>query len=197
MDRTTPTSQLTAVEAARAELRDLLRERSFRRGTFTLASGRRSDFFIDCKQTVLTARGHRLVGQVMFDALGALPPCEAVAGVALGGCPLASAVSLTSELNGRPLPALFVRKQTKDHGTRRLVEGDRALRPGMPVALLEDVITTGGSTLAAVESLRSAGAKLAGVVVLVDRREGGAAALDEAGLSWVSVFTRQDFIPDG
>jgi orotate phosphoribosyltransferase len=180
---------------ARGELLELLRERSFRRGTFTLASGRQSDFFIDCKQTVLTARGHLLVGQVMFDALAALPPCEAVAGVALGGCPLASAVSLTSEQRGRPLPALYVRKQTKDHGTKRLVEGDAALREGMPVVLLEDVITTGGSTLKAVESLRSAGATVAGVVVLVDRREGGAEALDATNLPWTSIFTRLDFIP--
>jgi orotate phosphoribosyltransferase len=179
---------------ARAELLELLRERSFRRGTFTLASGKQSDFFIDCKQTVLTARGHLLVGQVMFDALGSLPDCEAVAGVALGGCPLASAVSLVSEQQGRPLPALYVRKQTKDHGTKRLVEGDRALRKGMPVVLLEDVITTGGSTLKAVESLREAGANVAGIVVLVDRREGGAEALDQAALPWQTIFTRQDFI---
>lgn len=183
-------------ESHRAELLELLRERSFRRGEFTLASGKKSDFFIDCKQTVLTARGHLLVGMVMFEALNRLPSCQAVAGVALGGCPLASAVSLISEQQGRPLPALYVRKQTKDHGTRRLVEGDRALQPGMPVVLLEDVITTGGSTLKAVESLRGAGAEVAGVVVLVDRREGGAEALDAGGLAWTSVFTRQDFIPD-
>lgn len=182
--------------AARAELLELLRERSFRQGSFVLASGRESDFFIDCKQTVLAARGHLLVGQVMFDALTRLPRCEAIAGVALGGCPLASAVSLISAQRDRPLPALYVRKQIKDHGSRRLVEGDRALSPGMPVVLLEDVITTGGSTLKAVESLRAAGAELAGVVVLVDRREGGGEALDAAGLDWVSIYQRQDFIPD-
>jgi orotate phosphoribosyltransferase len=181
---------------AREELLSLLRRLSFRRGKFVLASGKESDFFIDCKQTVLGARGHLLSGVVMFDALDRLPRCDAVAGVALGGCPLASAVSLVSELRARPLPALYVRKEAKDHGTRRLVEGEVGAPGPAPVVLLEDVITTGGSTLKAVAALEAAGAKVAGVVVLVDRCEGGAEALDAAGMPWVSIFRRQDFIPD-
>jgi len=198
----TPPSTSTALPGlpeppdARAELLELLRRQSFRRGKFVLASGKESDFFIDCKQTVLGARGHLLAGTVMFDCLDRLPRCEAVAGVALGGCPLASALSVVSELRGRPLPALYVRKETKDHGTRRLVEGDSALGSGAPVVLLEDVITTGGSTLKAVAALGASGAKVVGVVVLVDRREGGTEALDAAAMPWVSVFRRQDFIPD-
>lgn len=172
----------------------MLRERSFRKQRVVLASGRESDFFIDCKQAVLTARGHALVGELMLEALGQWPRCEAVAGVELGGCPLASAVSLVSGLRNRPLPALYVRKETKEHGSRRRIEGDRALRPQLPVVLLEDVITTGGSTLRAVQSLRSAGADVQGVVVLVDRLEGGAEALTEAGVELVSLFTRHDFI---
>src|SRR5512147_660044 len=87
----------------------ILRERSFERRRVILASGRESDFFIDCKQTVLTAEGHALVGEVMFQALAALPECDAVGGVELGGCPLASAVSLVSHAHGRDLPALYVR----------------------------------------------------------------------------------------
>jgi orotate phosphoribosyltransferase len=182
--------------SARERLVALLRERSFERKRVILASGRESDFFIDCKQSVLTAEGHALVGDLMFEALDALPACEAVAGVELGGCPLASAVSLTSYLRGRPLPALYVRKEVKDHGSRRLVEGDRALAKGTPVAILEDVITTGGSTLKAVEKLRLAGAEVVGVVALVDRLEGGAEAIREAGLPIVSICTRRDFMPD-
>jgi orotate phosphoribosyltransferase len=145
---------------------------------------------------VLTAEGHALVGSLMFDALDALPACEAVAGVELGGCPLASAVSLVSFVRGRPLPALYVRKEAKDHGSRRQVEGDKALRPGLPVVILEDVITTGGSTLKAVDKLRSLGAAVVGVVALVDRLEGGAEAIRAAGLPLVSICTRRDFIPD-
>jgi len=181
---------------SRLRLIALLRERSFERKKFTLSSGRESDFFIDCKQSVLTAEGHALVGELMFEALSGLPACEAVAGVELGGCPLASAVSLTSFVRGRPLDALYVRKEVKDHGSRKLVEGDRSLRQGVKVVILEDVITTGGSTLKAVEKLRSAGAEVVGVVALVDRLEGGAEAIRATGLPLLSICTRRDFMSD-
>ncbi len=181
---------------SRERLVELLRERSFERRRVILASGRESDFFIDCKQTILTAEGHALTGELMFGALAALPPCEAVAGVELGGCPLASAVSLVSFLRERPLAALYVRKEVKDHGSRRAIEGDKALRAGTKVAILEDVITTGGSTLKAVEKLRAAGADVVGVVALVDRLEGGAEAIRAAGLPLVAICTRRDFLPD-
>jgi orotate phosphoribosyltransferase len=185
----------------RERLVELLRELSFERKRVTLASGRESDFFIDCKQTVLTAEGHALVGELMFEALAGLPQCAAVAGVELGGCPLASAVSLVSFLRGRPLSALYVRKDVKDHGSRKLVEGDRALGAHgvgthVPVVILEDVITTGGSTLKAVEKLRAAGADVVGVVALVDRLEGGAEAIRGAGLPLLSICSRRDFLPD-
>ncbi|MBL9026363.1 MAG: orotate phosphoribosyltransferase [Myxococcales bacterium] len=181
-------------EHERKWLIELLRERSFEKKRVILASGKESDFFIDCKQTILTAEGHALVGSLMFDALEALPPCEAVAGVELGGCPLASAVSLTSFQRGRPLNALYVRKDVKDHGSKKLVEGDKTLRDGLPVVVLEDVITTGGSTLKAVEKLRSVGAVVVGVVGIVDRLEGGADALKAAGLPFVTLATRRDFM---
>jgi orotate phosphoribosyltransferase len=178
----------------RARLVELLTERSFQRKRVILASGRESDFFIDCKQTVLTAEGHALVGDLMLAALGDLPPADAVAGVELGGCPLASAVSLVSFEQGRPLPALYVRKARKDHGSEKLVEGDKSLFPGIRVALLEDVITTGGSSLKAVESLRAVGANVVGIVALVDREEGGAETIRAAGLPLVSVARRSDFM---
>jgi orotate phosphoribosyltransferase len=181
---------------SRARLVDLLRQRSFERKKVILTSGRESDFFIDCKQTVLTAEGHALVGELMLAALDRLPPCDAVAGVELGGCPLASAVSLVSFQKGRPLPALYVRKEQKDHGSKRLVEGDRAITPGMRVVVLEDVITTGGSTLKAVDKLRLAGATVVGVVALVDRLEGGGDVIRAAGLALETIATRRDFIPD-
>ena len=184
------------VRTPRERLVELLRERSFERKRVVLASGRESDFFIDCKQAVLTAEGHALVGELMFEGLDGLPRCEAVAGVELGGCPLASAVSLVSFVRGRPLAALYVRKDAKDHGSRKLVEGDRALRPGIPVVILEDVITTGGSTLKAVEKLRAVGVDVVGVVALVDRLEGGAEAIRAAGLPLLSICSRRDFLPD-
>lgn len=180
---------------ARARLLDLLRERAFERKRVVLASGRESDFFIDCKQAVLTAEGHALCGDVMLDALSALGSCAAVAGVELGGCPLASAVALTSFRRGAPLDAIYVRKDAKDHGSRRQLEGNTRLPPGSRVALLEDVVTTGGSTLKAAAKLREAGYEVAGVVALVDRDEGGRAAIEAEGLKLVALFTRHDFIP--
>jgi orotate phosphoribosyltransferase len=180
----------------RDRLLELLRTRSFARKRVVLASGKESDFFIDCKQTVLGAEAHALVGQLMLDALAELPACDAVAGVELGGCPLASAVALTSHLRGAPKDAVYVRKEAKDHGSKRLVEGDTQLSPGAKFVILEDVTTTGGSTLKAVEKLRAAGYEVVGVVTLVDRLEGGREALQAAGLPVVAVYTRRDFIPD-
>ncbi len=182
---------------ARDRLLELLRARSFERKRVVLASGRESDFFIDCKQAVLTAEGHALVGQVMLDALAGLPACVAVAGVELGGCPLASAVALTSFQRGAPLDAVYVRKDAKDHGSKRLLEGNTRLPPGAAVVLLEDVVTTGGSTLKAAAKLRDAGYVTAGVVALVDRLEGGREGIEGGGLVLRSIFTRDDFIPPG
>jgi orotate phosphoribosyltransferase len=179
---------------ARGRLLELLRTRSFERKRVVLASGKESDFFIDCKQAVLTAEGHALAGEVMLEALSALPGCVAVAGVELGGCPLASAVALTSFQRGAPLDAIYVRKDAKDHGSRRMLEGNTRLPPGARVALLEDVVTTGGSTLKAAARLRENGYEVAGVVSLVDRLEGGREAIEAQGLTLVAIYTRDDFM---
>lgn len=181
---------------SRVRLLELLRTRAFERKRVVLASGRESDFFIDCKQAVLSAEGHALVGDAMLEVVrSGLPACVAVAGVELGGCPLASAVALTSFTRGTPLDALYVRKDAKDHGTRRLVEGAKGLPAGSPVVLLEDVVTTGGSTLKAADKLRDAGYPVVGVAALVDRLEGGREAIEAQGLGLLALYTRYDFIP--
>lgn len=182
---------------ARARLLDLLRTHAFARRRVVLASGRESDFFIDCKQIVLSAEGHVLTGAVLFEELSHLAPCVAVAGVELGGCPLASAVAFTSFQRLGPLDAVYVRKDAKDHGSARLLEGNSRLAPGAAVALLEDVVTTGGSTLKAASKLREAGYLVVGVLALVDRLEGGRQAVEAGGLRLVTLFTRDDFIPPG
>lgn len=180
--------------AARDRLLALLRERSFARGKFRLASGRESDWLVDCKRVVLGAEGHALAGEVLLEAVRALsPPVVAVAGVALGGLPLASAVSLTSHLARADLPALYVRKEAKDHGTGTLVEGLEAVPKGGRVALLEDVVTSGGSSIAAAAKLRAAGLDVGAVVALVDRQEGGREALARAGIELFALYTRADF----
>jgi orotate phosphoribosyltransferase len=172
-----------------------LRALSFQRRRVVLASGKESDFFIDCKQAVLTAEGHALVGELVGAALAGLPTrVAAVAGVELGGCPLASAVSMASVRAGTPLDAIYVRKEAKSHGSQRLIEGGTRLPPGASVALLEDVVTTGGSTLAAAAKLREAGFAIAGVVALVDRLEGGREAIEAGGLPFHALYTRADFM---
>ncbi|MEM9073320.1 MAG: orotate phosphoribosyltransferase [Myxococcota bacterium] len=177
-------------------LLELLRERSFRQGTFTLASGRTSDFFIDCKPTVLSAEGHALVGPALLREIRSLAPnVVAVAGVVLGGCSLASAVSLASWPK-EPLDAIYVRKQPKDHGSQQRIEGAARLSAGAPIALVEDTVTTGGSTLRAAEALKNAGFVVAAVASVVDRREGASEAFAAAGLPFRSLYTRGDFIPE-
>lgn len=181
----------------RDRLLGLLRERSFKRGTFTLTSGATSDFFIDCKKTVLSAEGHALIGRLMLDATRALvPDVEVVAGVELGGCSLASSVALVSFRDGRPLDAIYVRKQAKGHGTKKQIEGGDLLAPGTRIVVLEDTVTTGGSTLRAVEVLKESGYVVPGVVAIVDRLEGGADAIRAAGLAYAAIYTRTDFMGD-
>jgi orotate phosphoribosyltransferase len=177
-------------------LLELLRTRSFARRPVVLASGKHSDFFIDCKQTVLLAEGHALVGEAMFRAASQLSLWpKAVAGVELGGCSLASSVALISQQRGQPIDAMYVRKALKDHGAPKWVEGDSHLRDHDPVVVVEDVITTGGSTLRAVQKLRERPLNVVGVIALVDRMEGGASALAEAGVPLIALYRRTDFIP--
>ena len=180
--------------ASRDRLLELLRERSFARKRVVLASGKESDFFIDCKQTVLCAEGHALVGELMFAEAAKIEKLAAVAGVELGGCPLASAVALVSFQRGAPLDAIYVRKEVKDHGSKRLLEGDARLAPGARVVILEDVVTTGGSTLKCAEKLRAAGFDVARVIALVDRLEGGREAIEAEGLPLTALYTRADFM---
>jgi orotate phosphoribosyltransferase len=179
------------------QLLELLRERGFRRGHFVLSSGKESDFFIDCKPAVLLARGHALVGQALLKRIGdALGPVSAVAGVELGGCPLASAVASASWAQGTPLDAVYIRKTTKEHGTKKMLEGADHLEPGARLAIVEDTVTTGGSTLRAVKAVREAGFEVAGVITIVDRLEGGAEAIRGAGLTFSTLYDRTDFMGD-
>jgi orotate phosphoribosyltransferase len=180
--------------SARPRLLQLLKLHSYQKRRVILASGKESDFFIDCKQTVLTAEGHALAGELLYEALLPLEHCSAVAGVELGGCPLASAVSMVSFLRGSPLDAIYVRKEAKDHGSQRLLEGTSRLKPGAHVAILEDVVTTGGSTLEAAKKLIAAGYSVAAVITLVDRLEGGGEAIEAAGFAFTSIFSRDDFV---
>lgn len=178
-------------------LLDLLRDRGFRRGHFILSSGKESDFFIDCKPAVLLAEGHALVGRALLERIrDLLGSVSAVAGVELGGCPLASAVACASWQEGDPVDAVYIRKVGKQHGTRKLLEGADRLGPNAKLVIVEDTVTTGGSTLRAVQAVRDAGFDVAGVIAVVDRLEGGAAAIREAGVVFSTLYDRTDFMGD-
>lgn len=191
-----PTADTTARD--RARLLELLRTQSFARRKVVLSSGKESDFYIDCKQTALTAEGHVLIGR-LFNALirAHAPDAVGAGGLTLGADPLASAVSLTSFLEGRPLAAFIVRKEPKGHGTGQWMEGRSQFSAGAPVAILEDVVTTGASTLKAIERVQQEGLTVRGAFALVDRLDGGREAIEAAGQKLFALFTRHDFIPEG
>jgi orotate phosphoribosyltransferase len=187
---------LPGLEPQRDRLLALLRRLAYERRTVTLSSGRTSDFYIDCKRVSLTAEGHFLIGQLLRAAIERVAPqAEAVGGLTLGADPLVSATSFASFIAGRPLAGFLVRKEPKGHGTGQWLEGS-SFRPGTPAVIVEDVITTGASTLRAIERARSAELSVVHVVALVDRDEGGREAVaEEAPVA--SLFTRHDFVTDG
>jgi orotate phosphoribosyltransferase len=176
----------------RRELLDLVLEVSFRRERVTLASGKQSDFYLDLRQTLMRPRGVALAGELVLDRLLAGPPVESVGGMAVGAVPLVSAVLAAAAARDpkSPLLGFFVRKQAKGHGLGRRIEGGFA--SGQVVALVEDTVTTGGSTLDAVDAVVAEGGKIARVLCLVDRCEGAAEAFRDRGIELEALFTRAD-----
>ncbi|MFM7267897.1 MAG: orotate phosphoribosyltransferase [Cyanobium sp.] len=179
----------SSVAEARALLLRLLAERAYRRGSFTLASGRQSDHYVNCKPVSLSGVGLALLGSQMLAQVE--PEAAAVAGLTLGADPLVSAVALQAALKGRTLDALIVRKEAKGHGTGAWLEGPLP-SAGSLICVLEDVVTTGGSALKAVVQLREAGYRVERVVAIVDRQEGGAEAMAAAGLELRSLFLLEE-----
>jgi orotate phosphoribosyltransferase len=180
----------------RDRLLELLRQLSFERRRVILASGKESDFYIDCKRTALTAEGHVLVGRCLLaEVLLVQPLVRAVGGLTLGADPIASAIALTSFLQGHPVDAFIVRKEPKGHGTGQWIEGRRTIPDGSRVIVLEDVVTTGGSALKAIERCRAERLEVVACLALVDRLEGGREAVEASGVPLRSLFTRKDFLP--
>jgi orotate phosphoribosyltransferase len=205
----------------RSALLDLIATHSFKLGDFTLASGAKSDYYIDCRITTLHAEGGRLSGLVLYDLIREhVPQAEAVGGLTMGADPLVSNIAsasacavadhreileLASELDleddESPVPdeeepalihGFLVRKAEKAHGTGRKIEG--FLKPGAHVVIVDDVCTTGGSTITAIEAAREAGMIVAGVLCLVDREQGGRAKIEAAadGAPFIAAFTATD-----
>lgn len=182
-------------EQSREELRQLLRRRSVRTGDFVLASGRRSSYYIDARLTTMSGEGQLLIGRLGLEALdfrGWMP--GSIGGLTLGADPVAYAVAHAAAAAGRTLDAFTVRKEAKAHGTGRLIEGN--LVEGMAVIVVEDVVTTGDSALRAISAVQEAGARVLGVLALVDREEGGRDRIAGAGHDAVCLFTASELLRD-
>lgn len=179
------------------KLKNMIKEKSFRKGQFTLASGVESEYFFDLKPTMLDPLGSNLIAEAVLSKLnflydvGIINRVDAVGGMAVGGVPIVSVISAVSHLKGHPMPVFFVRKATKDHGTERLIEG--TLEVGWTVVLVEDVTTTGDSIMQAVRAVREAGCEVHDIITLVDRLEGAVENLNEEGIELHAIFTRADF----
>jgi orotate phosphoribosyltransferase len=176
------------------ELIDILCRKSFkysREPSFKLVSGTLSRFYVNCKPTTLSARGMYLAGHLIFDEIKD-SKISGVGGLTFGADPLAVATAFASGINARPINAFSIRKTRKDHGIIRWVEGD--VQPGQRVAIIDDVATTGGSTIKAVERARSEGLEVVKAVILVDRQEGGLDNIREKVGQVCAIITRDDLM---
>jgi len=177
-------------QSAREELLEVIIEKSFRLGEFTLSSGLKSDYYIDCRTTTLDARGAELTGRVFLDLIQSRGwKAEAIGGLTLGADPIVVAVSVISSQQQTPISGFLVRKSEKTHGMGQRIEGFQ--KKGAPVVIVDDVCTTGSSTIQAIEAARGFGFSILGVACLVEREEaGGRPAVEQAAApaAFISIF---------
>ena len=162
-----------------------------RKPIFKLTSGKASHFYMDCKKVSLSPEGAFLIGRLFFDWIKGMP-VDAVGGMTLGADPIATAISLISFIQNRPIPAFIVRKAPKGHGSLQQIEG--TLGEDSQVVIVEDVVTSGGSTLQTIDVLKKAGHRPLAVMAIIDRQEGGAEKIAEEGIRFESLYTLQDFL---
>jgi len=178
----------------RERLKQIILELSYEKRKVTLASGRESDFYFDGKQTTLHAEGGLLVGKLFYDAIRDVENVQGVGGITLGADPIATATSIAAYLDGRPMHAFIIRKEPKGHGTGQWLEGRKNLPPGSRVVIVEDVVTTGGSSMKAVRRAEEEGLVVLGIVALVDREEGGRENIEAEGVWLRSIFTKSQLL---
>ena len=184
---TYPTLELGLDTEGTRRIREIAGEvGAFLTGEFTLTSGKKSNYYIDGKKITLSPEGAYLVGKAIFDEL-IKTGVDAIGGVATGAYPIVTAVALVSHLEGKPIPAFIVREVPKEHGTMRKIEGH--LKQGSRVAIVDDVLTTGGSVSRAIEAVEAAKCKVVKVIVLVDRHEGGSDRLKKEGYDFTTLLS--------
>jgi len=179
----------------RKQLMGIVRDLSYEEREVTLASGRKSNFYFDGKQTTLHAVGGLLVGKAFWEEVKQFPgPIHGVGGLTLGADPIATATSVAARLEGKEVHAFIIRKEPKGHGTGQWLEGRKNLPPGSRVVIVEDVTTTGGSSMKAVARAEEEGLEVVGIVTLVDREEGARENIEGAGQTLRAVFTRNEVV---
>lgn len=189
-DRTYNSSLGTAdTHTLRKVLLDLIVKYAYVEGDFVLSSGANSSYYINCKQVTLRAEGALALGRLLLELLP--EDTAAVAGLTLGADPMVSAVSVVSAYEAQPIPALIIRKKPKGHGTKAYIEGP-TLTPGAKIVVLEDVVTTGGSALTAVERLQDAGYEVTQILSLVDREQGGGELYKTKNIKFEALFSIQE-----
>jgi orotate phosphoribosyltransferase len=172
--------------ANRERLKLILKENSILRGKFRLSSGKESDYYIDARLTTLHPEGVYLVGKIFLEIIRKDSQIQAVGGPTMGADPIVGSIISQSHQDGYPVRGFLVRKEGKQHGTGKLIEGN--LKPGDKVAIVEDVATTGGSILKAIEAVRSSGASVKKILVIVDRDEGARKVFEDMGYEFFSIF---------
>src|SRR5436189_6266043 len=183
------------MDNARRQLREIIRQKSLRTGEFTLSSGKRSSYYLDCRMTTLDPTGALLIGRLMLDCIRKHNiQADAIGGLTIGADPIATAVAVVSALEGQPLPAFIVRKETKGHGTQRCIEGYDG-RPGSRVIVVDDVCTTGDSILKAAEKAEQAGYHVVATFCVVDREEGGTEIIAQK-YPFYSLLTAKELLKD-
>ena len=176
----------------RDRLLNLLREKSVKTGDFVLASGKRSDFYVDVRQTSLHSEGSYLIARLLLEAIS--DKAQGIGGLTMGADPLACATSAVAHAQGRPLHAFLIRKESKGHGTGQYVEGMANFEAGSQVVVVEDTTTTGGSLLTAIERAEDAGLKVIQCITVVDREEGARDRILEAGHDLLALTTRSELL---
>ena len=173
---------------------EIIKKFSYEKREVILTSGRKSNFYFDGKQTTLHPEGAYLTGKLMYEIIkNEAPHIKAIGGPTIGADPIATAISVVSFLDNNPIPAFIVRKKPKGHGKNLWIEGNKHISKGDSVAIVEDVITTGGSILKAIEIVEKEGLKVDIVIVLVDREEGGKEEIEKRGYKLFSIFKKSDF----
>jgi orotate phosphoribosyltransferase len=174
----------------REALKQLVRDKALRFGQFTLSSGRTANYYLDCRLITLDAQGARLVGEGMLELLGDRLP-DLVGGMAIGADPITAAILTLAGVRGQALRGVMVRKEPKQHGTGKFVEGP--FREGESIVIVEDVVTTGGSSLLAIERCEAVGLRVERVLAIIDRLEGGREAFARRGYELTTLLTVRDF----